>query len=103
MRVNDTEKAKEELDNFYKNHYMIGTIGVIKNTEDSVVKVYGMLKSRVNIEQMYDTFKNTLHEDRTYMRGEYEIEGWMMINFVSMLVYYRIYNILVEKDLLKKY
>ncbi|MGC8582071.1 MAG: hypothetical protein ACP5MW_07025, partial [Thermoplasmata archaeon] len=103
MRIKDTDEAKEELDKFYKNQYRIGTIGVITNIEDSAVKVYEMLKSRVNIEQLYDTFKNTLHGDRTYMRGDYEIEGWMMINFVSMVIYYRIYNILVEKDLLKEY
>ena len=33
--------------------------------------VYGMLKSSTDIEQSYDSFKNTIHEDRTYMRDDF--------------------------------
>ncbi|MGC8585396.1 MAG: IS1634 family transposase, partial [Thermoplasmata archaeon] len=66
-------------------------------------KIYELLKVRVNIEQLFDTFKNVLEADRTYMRDEYELEGWMLVNFVSMLLYYRIYNILRAKKMLKNY
>ena len=52
---------------------------------------------------MYDIFKNTLHADRSYMRDDYQIEGWMFLNFISLLFYYKIYKVLVEKDILKKY
>ena len=31
------------------------------------------------------------------------INGCMLVNFVSMLLYYRIYNLLLSKDMLGKY
>ena len=52
---------------------------------------------------MFDTFKNTLEADRTYMRNDYSMEGWMFINYLSLLYYYKIYHHLIEKDLLSKY
>ena len=63
-------------------------------------KVFELLKHRVDIEQSFDTFKNTLHADRSYMRDDMHMQGWMLANFVAMLLYYRIYNMLIEKDML---
>ncbi|MBU1683422.1 hypothetical protein KJ742_05755, partial [Patescibacteria group bacterium] len=40
-----------------------GTISVITNVEDNGEKIYTHLKSRVEIEIMYDAFKNILHAD----------------------------------------
>ena len=62
-----------------------------------------MLKSRADIEQSYDTFKNTIHADRTYMRDDHQLQGWMFVNFISLILHYRIYNMLKEKGLLKRY
>jgi hypothetical protein len=62
-----------------------------------------LLKSRVGIESLFDTFKNTLHADRTYMRDDAHLEGWMFVNFISLLLYYRIYEVLLNKDLLKSF
>ncbi|MGC8559034.1 MAG: hypothetical protein ACP5NC_08640, partial [Nitrososphaeria archaeon] len=55
------------------------------------------------IEQSYDTFKNTIHTDRTYMRDDYQLQGWMFVNFIALIIHYRIYSILKEKDMLKRY
>ena len=52
---------------------------------------------------MFDVFKNILKADRSYMRGDYSMEGWMFINYLSLLYYYKIYHYLIEKDLLSKY
>ena len=53
----------------------IDTISVITNLKVSGEIVYGMLKSRSEIEQSYDTFKNTIHVDRTHVRGDHQMEG----------------------------
>ncbi|MDG7038659.1 MAG: hypothetical protein JRN37_05835, partial [Nitrososphaerota archaeon] len=55
------------------------------------------------VEQAFDVFKNTLSADRTYMRDDYSLEGWFLINFVALLFYYEIYNLLRDKGLLSKY
>ncbi len=111
---NDFLKAEEEKDFLRRNERVtesafakarerMGTISVITNLRVSGEIVYDMLKSRTEIEQAYDTFKNTIHADRTYMRDDHQLQGWMFINFIALMLHYRIYAILKSKDLQKKY
>ena len=79
------------------------TISVITNLKVSGEIVYDMLKSRADKEQSYDKFKNTIHADRTYMRDDYQLQGWMFVNFIALVLHYRIYNMLKRHDLLKRY
>ncbi len=81
----------------------MGTISIITNLKASGEIVYQMLKSRADIEQSYDTFKNTIHADRTYMRDDHQLQGWIFVNFIALVLHYRIYSILKEKDMLKRY
>ena len=81
----------------------MGTLSVITNLKASGEIVYQMLKSRADIEQSYDTFKNTIHSDRTYMRDDYQPQGWMFVNFIALMLHYRIYSILKGKGILKRY
>lgn len=52
---------------------------------------------------MFDTFKNILKADRTYMRKDASMESWMFINYLALIYYYKVYHHLVEHDLLNKY
>jgi len=100
----EDEKKKEKLmDEFFEREYAQGTIAVITDLKVEAKRVYELLKCRVNIEQLFDTFKNTLNADRTYMRDDYQLYGWMLVNFVAMLLYYKIYNALLSNDILDKY
>ncbi|QRF75346.1 Transposase [Thermoplasmatales archaeon] len=110
---NDFLKAEEEKDylrrhekataEFRRIAERFGTISVITNLHVSGEIVYDMLKSRVDIEQAYDTFKNTIHADRTYMRDDQQLSGWMFVNFIALILHYRIYSLLMKHDALKKY
>ena len=109
---NDFLKAEEEKDylkrhssssGFIKINKRMGTISVMTNLKASGEIVYDMLKSRVDIEQSYDTFKNTIHGDRTYMRDDHQMQGWTFVNFISLIMHYRIYNLLRKHGILKKY
>ena len=62
-----------------------------------------MLKSRTDIEQSYDNFKNTIHADRTYMRDDFHLQGWMFVNFIALMMHYRIYGMLKKTDILSRY
>ena len=97
------DEKKHELTEFYENQFKFGTISIITKTEFSPQKIYEFLKSRVNIEVVFDTFKNVLNADRSYMRGNSEFEGWEFINFIALLLYYEVYMLLVSKNLLSKY
>ena len=52
---------------------------------------------------MFDGIKNVLHADRTYMRNEEALEGWMFINHIAIQWYYIIYSILKQNKMLKRY
>jgi transposase len=97
------DDGKFEIEKVHEIYHRLGTIGVITNTDFDGKKVFDLLKGRVEIEQVFDMFKNILHADRTYIRGDVEMHGWMLVNFISMLLYYRIYMNLVEKNLLNKF
>ncbi|MEM4084362.1 MAG: transposase [Thermoplasmata archaeon] len=110
---NDFLKAEEEKD-YLRRHERgsaafkdlnrrMGTISVITNLKASGEIVYQMLKSRADIEQSYDTFKNTIHADRTYMRDDQQLQRWMFVNFIALVLHYRIYSLLKEKNLIKRY
>ena len=65
QRTNDEERSKEDQDKskeqFYEMNHRMGTIAVITDLQaDDGEEVYSFLKQRINIEQLYDTFKNTL-------------------------------------------
>jgi hypothetical protein len=36
------------------------------------------------------------------MRDDSAMEGWMFVNFISLLLYYKVYGLLVSKDALSK-
>jgi transposase len=91
------------LETFFTIQHRMGTISVITDLNESGERIYNLLKSRAEIETMFDTFKNVLHADRTYMRDDYQLEGWMFINFVALVFYYRLYRLLADNALLKKY
>jgi transposase len=66
-------------------------------------KVYQYYKSRNDIEQLNDVYKNVLEADKTYMQSEAGMEAWHFINFFALRAYYRILAQLKETDLNKKY
>ena len=104
LRRIDKQCEGYTLDNFHDKQHRFGTIAVLSNIKDvKARKVFEYLKSRVAVEVVFDAFKNILDADRTYMRGDWEMETWFFVNYLALLYYYRIYQILQEKELLKKY
>ena len=96
LRENGKELFKEK-------QFTLGTIAVITDLKKDEREVYELLKQRANVEQAFDTFKNIINADRSYMRDDYSLEGWFLVNFVALLLYYEIYNLLRDRGLLSKY
>jgi transposase len=101
LRIEDDDK--KSLEKFFEKQYTIGTISVITDLQENAARIYELLKCRIEIENLIDTFKNVLNADRTYMRDDYQMEGWMFINFIALVYYYRIYRLLVNNKLLNNY
>jgi transposase len=98
--ITHVENKKKPMDDYFDRQFKIGTIAVVAKTSFHADEVFEYLKARVEIESLFDTFKNLLHADRSYMRDEAHLQGWMFVNFVSLLLYYKIYELLINKDLL---
>ncbi len=112
MYLDESLRLEEEKDTlirddgrkiFQEKQFTLGTIAVMTDLDKSEREVYELLKQRANVEQAFDVLKNTLNADRTYMRDDYSLEGWFLINFVALLFYYEIYNLLRDKNLLSRY
>jgi len=92
------------LETFHTKQHRFGTIALLSSLKDTHASMlFSYFKSRSAIETMFDTFKNILSADRTYMQGDIEMETWMFIHHLALVFYYRLYQRLMNKDLLKKY
>ena len=94
---------KTKLENYHKTEHRFGTISIVTKTELKPQKIFEVLKSRVDIEGVFDILKNVLNADKNYMRDDHALEGWMFVNFIALLLYYKMYGILVSKNMLNKY
>jgi hypothetical protein len=98
--ITHVDNKKKLLEDYFDRQFKMGTIAVVAKTSFDANEVFEHLKARVEIESLFDTFKNLLHADRSYLRDEAHLQGWMFVNFVSLLLYYKIYELLINKDLL---
>jgi len=62
--------------------------------------VYESYKQRNEIEIMFDSYKNYLDGDVSYMQNRYVMEGWRFANFIAMIAYYKLYVRLRQAKLL---
>jgi len=96
------EEYSEE--DFYEKQHLFGTLAIITNVKDKSAKdIYHIYKSRSEIEQMFDVFKNLFEADRSYMQSDEAVEAWMLINFIAMHWYYKLLIALKQSGLNKKY
>jgi transposase len=65
--------------------------------------VYESYKQRNEIETMFESYKNYLDSDVSYMQNRSVLEGWLFANFVAMIAYYKLYVRLKQAGLLSKY
>ena len=65
--------------------------------------IFESYKQRGDIELMFDSYKNYLDADVSYMQNRYVLEGWLFANFVAMIAYYKLYVRLRQAELLSKY
>ncbi len=99
------EENREEYtrERFNENRLKFGSLLLVSNLDLSPKDIYLMYKTRCTIEQSFDFLKTLLEQDKTYMQSDIAMEAWSFINHISLMLCYRLFTILREKDLLKKY
>lgn len=90
---------------FYDKNHRLGTLTIVYHTSEKLnpQQLYEAYKQRNEIEVLFDSYKNFLGADKSYMQNRYVLEGWLMANFIAMIAYYRLYCRLKENNLLSKY
>ena len=88
---------------FLEKQYDFGTIVIRTNLQIAADEVYSLYKERGEIEQVFDFLKNLLEQDKSYMQSPQSFEAWAFINHLTLLLNYKIYNLLRAEKKLKKY
>ena len=103
--LNNIEQNKEgyTIEDFIKKQHGFGTIAMKYNAPKTPQEVYNIYKERMEIEQCFDFLKNFLEQDKSYMQNEKCLETWAFINHVSLMLNYKVYNLLRRKNLLSKF
>ena len=65
----------------------------------SLKTIYEYYKSRFEIECMFDTIKNTLKFDKSFMHNDSSLESWAFINHVSIILTQKVYDYIKEKKI----
>jgi len=94
-------------ENFSKSKFneklqSMGTLAIMHNTGLSPQDLYVEYKSRGEIEQFFNHFKNTIDASCSHMQRTESLNGWMFINHISMQIIYKLFQILKTTALNKK-
>lgn len=102
--LSNIEKNKDgyTIENFITNQYKFETIAIKTNTFKTPQETYNIYKERMEIEQAFDFLKNLLEQDKSYVQNDKSLEAWTFINHISLMLNYKIYNLLRRKDFLSK-
>jgi len=119
-----THPEKYSIDHYYEKLSGFGTLSVVykmvddeekskgrkkkKKTKDTIETpksqlIYETYKTRNEVEVMFDSYKNFLDADVTYMQDRHVMEGWLFANFIAMIAYYKLYVRLKQANKLSKY
>lgn len=79
----------------------MGTLSIMHNTELAPKELYLEYKNRGEIEQFFDHLKNTLDASSSNMQREESLNGWMLINHLSMKIIYTLFVTLKTTSLNK--
>lgn len=82
----------------------MGTISMHHNIENQTPEeIYLTYKSRAEIEQFFDCYKNILTATATYMQNDDALQGWIFENHIAMQILYKIFLDLKTNKLNKKH
>jgi transposase len=103
-RIDIQKEDRLSIKEFHQKAHSFGTFSIVTNLKGKPpLEIYELYKSRMEVETAFDAFKNTLEADRSYMQNDQALEGWMFINYIALLAYWRILKLLVKNELLSKF
>ena len=83
----------------------MGTIALATTIKEEKTpkEIYEIYKERELIEDANDAYKNVMRKNASYLQSANSYYGWLFINQITLLLYYRVYNKIKEKGMTSKY
>lgn len=83
----------------------MGTIALATTIKEEKTpkEIYEIYKERELIEDANDAYKNVMRKNASYLQNTNSYYGWLFINHITLLLYYRVYNKIKEKGMASKY
>jgi transposase len=100
-RINNKSEGYT-IEKYHERKNRFGTIAFLCNRVDDAKNAYETYKGRLYIETLFDSMKNVLEADHTYMQNEDTLQGWLFINHICLQWYQELYLELKDKQLLKR-
>lgn len=69
--------------------------------EEDMKKIYETYKIRWEIEQLFDTLRNTISQDASFMQDDSGFEAWTFINHVTLMIACRVLAVIRAKKMSK--
>jgi len=81
----------------------VGHILIVSDLDRGPEAVFQLYKRRDKVEKQFETWKGTLHADRTWLRNDASIFGHVFVSFLSLYLLARLEQALRQAGLLSKY
>lgn len=98
--VHEGKRTRQEFDDA---RHRFGTLTLVTNADVTAEQAYSLYKQRGEVEQAFDSFKNALDWDRSYMQDTDAWRGYYFIAFLSLYAFTGILNQLRAAKLVDKY
>lgn len=102
-RVLDPKNEDYTLEGYRKKSLHFGTLALMNTSGKDAESTYLAYKTRGDVEQAIDAFKNILEADHSYMQDEKSLEAWMFINLLALQWYYDLSQRLKDAELINKF
>ncbi len=96
------EANKLTMAMFEQKRRLAGTICLVSDMDKDGIDMFDLYKGREDVELAFDTMKNRLESDKTYLRSDEAVRGYFLATFLAMRIYFKILKSLREKGLTNK-
>ena len=102
-RVFNPEMEEYTMEGYKAKALQFGTLALMSTSGKDAEHVYLDYKTRGDVEQAIDAFKNVLEADHSYMQDEKSLEAWTFICLLALQWYYDLSERLKKAQLSNRY
>lgn len=98
-----TGRKAYSLEDLQEKESAMGTLTLRSCVNMEPQKLYETYKEREIIEDANKAYKHVLEDNASWMQDEKAYQGWLFLNHISLMLYYRVFNPIKAKGLVSRY